>query len=266
MDRPTEVQNLEHEIATLREQMIAMNRLFSVGQLAAGVIHEINTPIASIFSNIEVLQKSLDVLERQMQDTATPKARQIVETMRSLLAVDRVACERISAIVRSLKTHARAGDEEFRDTAIEQLLDDSLRLIQADVKNRVTIQTEYEALPPVQSIPHLLGQAFLNILVNAAQAIPGEGSIIVRVKKQGDFAVIEIEDTGVGITIDCKNRLLAGGFTTKPLGEGTGLGLAISRQIVVDRHGGSLDFESEPGKGTTFFVRIPLRHQPAGEA
>lgn len=266
MDREDlDVERLREEVNALRSQLVAMSPLVAVGRLAAGVIHEINTPIASIFSNLDVLEKSLATLEKELGDGASTKTKRVAETMHSLLDVDRVACERISAIIRSLKTHARTGDEEFREARLDQLLDDTLRLIRADVKDRITIRTEYRDVPPVECVPHLIGQAFLNLLANAAQAIEGTGTITVRLRLEDDLEVVEIEDTGVGIAPSNKEKILAGGFTTKPVGVGTGLGLGITRSIVVDRHGGSLDFESTPGEGTTFFVRIPLRQNPAKE-
>lgn len=261
-----DAERLREEIAALRRQLIELSPLVAVGRLAAGVIHEINTPIASIFSNLDVLEKSLATLEKELGEGASPKSKKIAETMHSLLDVDRVACERIAAIVRSLKIHARTGDEEFRQARLDHLLDDTLRLIRADVRNRIEIRTEYEDVPAVECVPHLMGQAFLNLLVNAAQAIEGPGTITVRLRLEGNGEVVEIEDTGVGIDPGKKEKILAGGYTTKPLGVGTGLGLGITRNIVVDRHGGSLDFTSTPGKGTTFFVRIPLRQGPAKEA
>jgi two-component system NtrC family sensor kinase len=265
-DEEVNVERLREEVASLRLQLIAMGPLVAVGRLAAGVIHEINSPIASIFSNLDVLEKSLTVLEKELGEGSSPASKRVAATMHSLLDVDRMACERISAIIRSLKTHARTGDEEFREAKLDHLLDDTLRLVRADVKDRIEIRTEYENVPPVRCIAHLMGQAFLNLLVNAAQAIEDKGTITVRLREQDGSVVVEIEDTGVGIPLECKEKILAGGFTTKPVGVGTGLGLEITRQIVVGRHGGSLDFESEPGKGTTFFIRIPLRPGPAEEA
>lgn len=261
-----DVERLREEVAALRRQLAAMSPLVAVGRLAAGVIHEINSPIASIFSNLDVLEKSLTAIERELGDNATPSSKKIAATMHSLFDVDRVACQRISAVIRSLKTHARTGGEEFRETKLESLLDDTLRLIRAEAKDRIEIRTEYADVPPVECVPHLLGQAFLNLLVNAVQAIEGTGTITVRLKLEGEFEAVEIEDTGVGIDPKCREKVMAGGFTTKPVGVGTGLGLEITRNIIIERHGGSLDFESECGKGTTFFVRIPLRQSPAKEA
>jgi signal transduction histidine kinase len=261
-----DVEQLREEVAALRRQLITMSPLVTVGRLAAGVIHEINSPIASIFSNLDVLEKSLTTLEKELGDDASPNSKKIAGVMHSLFEVDRLACQRISAIVRSLKIHARTGDEEFREAKLDQLLDDTLRLVRTEAKDRVEFRTEYADLPPVECVPHLLGQAFLNLLVNAAQAISGQGTITIRLRREDDLAAVEIADTGAGIDSRTREKILAGGFTTKPLGEGTGLGLDITRSIVVDRHGGSLSFESECGKGTTFFVRIPLRHGPAKEA
>ncbi|MDX2180760.1 MAG: ATP-binding protein [Bryobacteraceae bacterium] len=249
----------QEEIAQLRAQVREMYKHVAISRLSAGIIHEINSPIASIFSNIEVLEKSLDVVARQLEGTASQKTLRILETMRSLIQVDRLACERISGVIRSLKIHARLEDEGFQEVNLNDLLDDSIRLVNAEYKRRVQIVREYGELPPVECSPQLMSQVFLNILVNAAQAIEGEGTITVRTAMDGEKAHLSIADTGHGMSEDCKKRIFSAGFTTKPVGVGTGLGLTISRKIVEDRHGGSIDFESEVGRGTTFHIRIPAK-------
>jgi signal transduction histidine kinase len=249
----------QEEIAKLRGQVREMYKHVAISRLSAGIIHEINSPIASIFSNIEVLEKSLDVVARQLEGTASQKTLRILETMRSLIQVDRLACERISGVIRSLKIHARLEDEGFQDVNLNDLLDDSIRLVNAEYKRRVQIVREYGELPPVECSPQLMSQVFLNILVNAAQAIEGEGTITVRTAIDGEKAHLSIADTGHGMSEDCKKRIFSAGFTTKPVGVGTGLGLTISRKIVEDRHSGSIDFESEVGRGTTFHIRIPAK-------
>jgi signal transduction histidine kinase len=130
-------------------------------------------------------------------------------------------------------------------------------------RRRVTTETDFGQLPEVECYPHLLNQVFLNLLVNAGQAIEGEGKVTVRTRVDGDYVHISIADTGKGIQPEDRHRIFGAGYSTKAIGEGTGLGLAISREIVVDTHHGMIDFESEPGVGTTFHVHIPLTHPQA---
>jgi two-component system NtrC family sensor kinase len=253
-----ERQQLMEKVQKLEDELARSYKTIALGRLAAGVIHEINSPIASIFSNLEVLQKLLDGLELQFEGKPPDKARKIVETMRSLFAVDRLACERIQGVIRSLKIHARLEDEGFRPVALNDLIGDTIRLVNAEYKRRVRIDTRFGDLPPVECSPQLMSQVFINILVNAAQAIEGEGVVTVTTAVDGDQAHVAIADTGAGMSEDCKSRIFSAGFTTKPIGVGTGLGLVLSRKIVIERHGGSITFESQLGRGTTFHVRIPL--------
>jgi len=180
--------------------------------------------------------------------------------VRSLAAVDRIACERISAIIRSLKTYARVDEGELRKADLNDMLQNTLKLSGCEYRRRVAVETELGELAEVECYPQLLNQVFLNLLVNAGQAIEGEGKITVRTHMEGTWAHVSISDTGKGIRPENRNKIFSPGFTTKPLGVGTGLGLSICREIVVDTHGGAIDFESEPGLGTTFHVRIPVTH------
>lgn len=254
-----ETDELRSEIARLQRELELAYKDIAIARLAAGVIHEISTPIASIFSNIEVLRKSLDRVEQTAGEKLDSKSRSLLATMRSLLDVDRLACERIAGIVRSLKVHARVEDDRFERVDLKGLIDDSIRLVNAEYKTRIRIVTEYGDVPPVECSPQLLSQVLLNLLTNAAQAIEGEGTITVRTAVEGDSARISVQDTGAGMTESCKAKIFAMGFSTKPVGVGTGLGLAISRKIVEGKHGGTITFESEQGRGTTFHIRIPLQ-------
>ncbi len=261
MSETVDVEKLQKEVEALRNELMVSYRKIELGRLASGVIHEINTPIASIFSNLEVLQKLVDGLEKNLEGGATPKSRQLLDMMRSLLAVDKVACERISGIIRSLKIHARMEEEDFRKVDLNELLDDSIRLVNAEYKRRVKIVTEYQEIPLVECRPQLMSQVFINILVNGAQAIPGEGTITVRTSVKDTNTEISISDTGTGMSTECKDKVFSTGFSTKPIGIGTGIGLPLSRKIVVEIHHGTIRFESEPGKGTTFFITIPTRQE-----
>lgn len=240
-----------------------LHQMAAVGRLLAGVVHEINTPIGSIFSNTEVILRSLEMLEPLLAEggpESLEKARRIVETCRSLASVDRMACERIRSVIRGLKTFSRTDAGEPKRIDVNRLLLDTLKLTQAEFGKRITVATELHDLPELEGYPQMLGQVFLNLLVNAAQAIEGEGRIQVSTRFEGEAIQISIRDSGRGMTREQQARALEGGYTTKPVGEGTGMGLAISREIVEEKHGGTISVESEPGRGTTFHIRIPVRH------
>jgi signal transduction histidine kinase len=245
-----------------------LHQMASIGRLLAGIVHEINTPIGSVFSNNEVIGRSLEKLDVLLADgspEALEKARSFVATCRTLVAVDRIACERIRSVIRGLKSFARVDSAEARRVDLNQHLRDTVKLTQAEFRKRVAVEEDLGDLPEVECYPQMLNQVFLNLLINAGQAIEGEGKIIVRTRLEDDMVHISIADTGRGMTPEQTAKAFQAGFTTKPVGEGTGLGLSIAREIVVDRHGGSINFESEPGVGTTFHIRIPVRHTRSAE-
>ncbi len=240
-----------------------LHQMASIGRLLTGIVHEINTPIGSVFSNNEVILRSLDMLDPLLADP-TPgnleRARNILATCHTLAAVDRLACEQIRSVIRGLKTFSRVDSPEVKKLDVNLLLRDTLKLTQVEFRKRIAVETEMQELPEIECFPQMLSQVFLNLLVNAAQAIEGEGRITVRTRLEGDMVSITIADTGRGMTPEQKARAFQAGFTTKPVGEGTGLGLSIARDIIEGKHGGSIDFDSEPGVGTTFLIRIPVQH------
>lgn len=243
-----------------------LHQMASIGRLLAGIVHEINTPLGSIFSNNEVLCRSIEMLEPLIargKPEDLEKAARIIETMQQLVSIDQIACERVRSVIRGLKTIARVDSPEPRKIDINELLRDTLKLTQAEFRRRITVETDFGELPEVECYPQMLGQVFLNLLVNAAQAIDGPGTIAVRTTLEDDGAAervhVSIADTGRGMTSEQQAKAFHAGFTTKAVGEGTGLGLSIAKEIVEEKHGGTIDFESAPGRGTTFHVRIPMR-------
>jgi two-component system, NtrC family, sensor kinase len=239
-----------------------LHQFAAIGRLLAGIVHEINTPIGSIFSNTEVILRSLEMLEPLLADgspESLEKARRIVATCQSLTTVDRIACERIRSVIHGLKSISRVDDGEPRKVDINQHLRDTLKLTQAEFRRRVTVETDFGELPEVECYPQMLNQVFLNLLVNAGQAIEGEGKITVTTRADGGMVHISIGDSGRGMTPEQQSKAFEAGFTTKAVGEGTGMGLAISKEIIEEKHGGRIDFESEPGRGTTFHICIPVR-------
>jgi two-component system NtrC family sensor kinase len=266
MEDGNELAQLTAEVERLRDELARAYKDITISRLAAGIFHEMNTPLSSIFSNNDVLQKSTAMLEASLGPNLDRKTKALLETIRTLLSVDRMACERISGIVRSLKVHARLEDGRFAPIQLNELVNDAIRLVNAEHKRRVKIETDLGDLPPVEGNAQLMSQALLNILVNAAQAIVGEGQIQVRTSVEGEMAHIAIQDTGCGINEDCRKKIFSMGYSTKPIGVGTGLGLALTRKIVMEKHHGTIDFESEPGKGTTFHIRIPLQQPTEKES
>jgi signal transduction histidine kinase len=240
------------------EELESLHKMASLGRLVAGIIHEINTPIGSILSNNEVILRSLDLLKKALAEGEAEKAKDILETCRSLAAVDKIACERISSVVRGLKTFARVDQAELRKVDLRDNIRNTLKLTHGEFRRRVVVETDLDDLPEVECYPQMLNQVFLNLLINAGQAIDGEGKVTVRAEPEDGTVHISISDTGKGIRPEDRSRVFRSGFTTKPIGEGTGLGLAICKKIVEETHRGSLDFESEVGVGTTFHIRIPV--------
>jgi len=259
-----ELEQLRAKVDNLAAQLAQEYKMASLGRLLAGVVHEINSPIGSILSNNQVLLRSLELVKSALasgDEGSLAKASRLVQTCLSLTAVDKIACERISDVVRGLKGFVRVDTSEARKVDLNEQLQDTLKLTQGEFRQRIKVETDLGEIPPVECHASMLSQVFLNILVNAGQAIEGEGKITVRTRHEGDTVHISIEDTGPGIKPENRSKIFAGGFTTKAVGVGTGLGLALSKKIVEETHGGSLDFESEMGVGTTFHIRVPVEQK-----
>jgi two-component system, NtrC family, sensor kinase len=266
---PMSAEEAEREIELLKCKLAEAHRMASLGRLAAGIVHEINTPIGSILSNNETIRRSIDAVRKLLATSADngqappPKALAMLETLASLTDIDKIACERIYAVIRSLKTFARVNEGDLRTVNIHEILLNTIKLSGCVFRRRITVETQFsDDVPEIECYPALLSQVFLNLIVNASQAIPGEGTVTVRTNMEGPGQVhISVSDTGSGIPPEVQPKIFSAGFTTKPVGEGTGLGLSISREIVEDTHGGHISFETTPGVGTTFHVRIPVRQR-----
>lgn len=242
-------------------QLLASERMASVGILAAGVAHEINNPLTTVISNIEFVQRSLDE-----PGAPEPATAELIEQ----LGDARIAADRVRRIVRDLRLFSRGDDEGRRAIDVEQVLDSTLRLAANEIRHRAKLVREYGHVPPVMASESRLGQVFLNLLVNAAQAIPdgnAEGNTIrIATRLGADQRVhILIADTGSGIPNEIRSRLFTPFCTTKPAGSGTGLGLSICHRIVTSL-GGSITFESEVGRGTEFHVALPVAKQKPEES
>ena len=254
------------EIEALRKELMEEHKMAALGRLLAGVVHEINTPVGSITSNNQVLRRSLELVKGALsnpQPAALNQARDILDTCLSLVAVDKIACERVAALVRGVKTYSRTGPAELCRSDVNEQIRNALKMVHGEYRRRVVVETDLGQLPPVECYGQMLDQVLLNLLVNAGQAIEGEGRVRVRTRLEGREIHISISDTGRGITAEDKEKIFKQGFTTKPVGIGTGLGLSISREVVEQKHGGRIEFESEPGTGTTFHIWIPVEQTKA---
>lgn len=247
-----------------QEQLVVADRRVSLGRLAAGVGHEINNPLAFVAANVGWVRDALDALRVRLGvGGASPgEIRAVVDGAREALADAAEGAERVRHIVQQLKTFSRSGDAEQRvPVRPSEAVNVAVEMAAHEIKQRARLVRVDDPAPPVLANPVRLAQVFLNLLVNAAHAIP-EGAatrneIRVRVGAgpAGD-AVVTIEDTGTGIAPDVLPRLFQPFFTTKPAAVGTGLGLSISQGIVRDL-GGEITVRSEVGKGSTFTVRLP---------
>lgn len=257
-----ESDSAKEQIESLRRQLAEEHKMASLGRLLAGIVHEINTPIGAILSNNQVVLRSLEMLKNDVEQLTGDKAahaRALVATCTSLAQVDKIACERIGGVIRGLKSFARADANEPQWVDLGEQIGATLKLVQGEFGRRVRFENLVApTLPRLQCYPGKLNQALLNIVVNAAQAIEGEGAVTISAEPRGERIEIRIHDTGKGIPESAREKIFRSGYTSKPAGEGTGLGLAISRQIVEDLHGGAIDFESEPGQGTTFVIQLPM--------
>jgi PAS domain S-box-containing protein len=247
------------EVVSLRSRLVVSDRLAAVGELAAGIAHEINNPLAYVRSNLTLLRRHWDGLKSAIEKTGTPEFTAVLlaesEEMidESLQGVDRAA-----AILRDVKglSHTAQGEREMAD--VNALLDGVIRMVNSQMRRSSAIVKEYTAVPLLSCAPQELQQVFLNLVMNAAQAIDADGEIRVKTRAMDDCVLVYVEDDGCGIPPESVGRIFDPFFTTKAVGEGTGLGLGIALEIV-RKHGGEIGVESQPGEGTSFCVRLPIR-------
>jgi signal transduction histidine kinase len=240
----------------LQAQVVASDRLATIGTLAAGVAHEINNPLSALLSNLHVLGR--DVARLAGGDTLTPN---VLTELAEIIGDANAAAAMVLTIAGDLRTFARQGDEVPGPVSPRKVLESALRMVRNQVEAKARLVRQLDETPPVLAIESGLGQVFLNLLVNAAQAIPdGEHErheIRVRLHDEPEtgHVVVSISDTGQGMTDSVKQRLFSPFFTTKPSGVGTGLGLSICKRLITS-FGGAISVTSQVGEGTTFVVRL----------
>lgn len=258
-------------------QLLQSEKLASIGQLAAGVAHEINNPVGFISANLNTLktwvrslldliaahEAALPQLEPAQRDALAAMGRAadldyVRDEIATLIDESIDGALRVRRIVQDLRDFSRPGSGEWCVADIHAGLESTLNVVHNELKYKADIVREYGDLPPVECLPSQLNQVFMNLLVNAAHAIPERGVITIHTSSDDEQVSIAISDTGTGMTPDIVRRIFDPFFTTKPVGQGTGLGLSVSHGIV-ERHRGTIDVTSEPGRGTTFRIRLPIR-------
>ncbi|MES2952244.1 MAG: ATP-binding protein [Pseudomonadota bacterium] len=285
MRRNTELNALNAKLSLAQESLIQSEKMASIGQLAAGVAHEINNPIGYIFSNFGTLEtyladlfQMLGAYEKAESACSDPRTvSEIValkkaieleflkEDIPTLMSESREGIVRVRKIVQDLKDFSHvdaATDWQFSN--LNQGIDSTLNVVNSEIKYKADVVKDYGELPLVQCMSSQINQVVLNLVVNAAHAIGSErGKITIRTGIEGDNAWFSVTDTGAGIPKEVLPRIFDPFYTTKPIGKGTGLGLSLSYGII-QKHHGTIDVQTEIGKGTTFRVTMPVS-QPASE-
>jgi len=280
-----EIRRVHQRLEAAQHQVIQSEKMASIGLLAAGVAHEINNPVGFVNSNLATLGHYVDGLFRLL-DAYAQLENQIVDSERrqrlvavkqeidldflrpdlgALLRESQSGLDRVTQIVKDLKHFSHVDQGEWQAADLNAGLDSTLNVVWNELKYKAEVIKEYAPLPAVECMAGQINQVFMNLLINAAHAIPERGTITLRTTAVGDFVAVAIADTGQGIPPETLPRIFDPFFTTKPVGKGTGLGLSLSFGIVA-RHGGRIEVDSTPGVGTTFRVWLPVHRQAVGVA
>ncbi|MBI1333248.1 MAG: ATP-binding protein [Armatimonadetes bacterium] len=289
-ERNMELENAHAALSMAQSELLQAQKLESIGRLASGVAHEINTPVQFVGDSIHFLAESIDdILSLMsellvvMNDIANGQMSiQMVEaTVETLCekydyeyltqnipkSVKRSAdgLARVAEIVQSMKAFAHPDQKTMSAVDINSGLATTLTVAKNEYKYVANVETEFGEIPFVQGYLGEMNQVFLNLIINASHAIEDvhkktgeQGKITLRTRRDGSSVVVEISDTGSGIPLEIRNQIFDPFFTTKEVGKGTGQGLALAHKVVTQMHGGEIWFESELGKGTTFFLRFPV--------
>jgi signal transduction histidine kinase len=281
-EKNKELQDLLEKLRNTQAQLIQSAKMASLGQLVAGIAHELNNPISFVYSNIKRLEEYSDhistfyhncqALFEEIAEGGYPqldshlkalkylvKEREVdflMEDLRDLVKETQEGADRVRKVVESLRNFSRA-QEERQAVDINEALETTLYLLRNQMKNRIVTLKNYGHIPKVECLPNQIKEVFLNLLTNACQAIPDKGEITLQTAEKNGKVLVHISDTGKGIPKENLHKIFEPFYTTKPANKGTGLGLSIVRGII-ENHGGEIYVKSQIGRGTTFTVSLPL--------
>ena len=279
-ERTKELEQANQKLKETQTMMVHSEKMRSLGELVAGIAHEINNPINFIYGNIMILdnyQKDLLALIDKystQEGTMNPDAVREISDFKQTIDLDFLkddiadlirSClegvERTKNIILDLKNFSRMDEMVFSECNIPKEIDTTLNILNNKIKNRIVVHKDYEEnLPKIEAYGGQINQVFMNILDNAQGAIKGTGDIFITAKKEGENIKIEFRDTGCGIKKENLNKIFEPFFTTKPVGQGTGLGMSIAYRVI-EAHNGKISVESEQGVGTKITILLPVNHK-----
>ena len=280
----TRVEEKVNELQSAENQLLQSEKLASIGQLAAGVAHEINNPVGYVNSNLGTLKSNIDVLfqildhyqtlEEKIQDETllapiiTIKQElefeYIKEDIGSIIDESQEGLTRVKQIVQDLKDFSHVDEAQWQWTDLHAGINSTLNVAQNEIKYKAKVVKEYNEIPEIECMPSQLNQVFMNLFVNAAHAIENQGIITVQTGIKDDEVFVAVTDTGKGMDQETISHIFEPFYTTKPVGTGTGLGLSLSYGII-EKHHGRIELESEVGKGTTFTIWLPIKQPVENE-
>ncbi len=253
-----ELEKTNIDLRDAQTKLVQSEKMASLGMLVAGIAHEINTPVGAVHSMHDTLVRAINKLKIAAETEDMKDSNRLFGVVSEANEVITSGVSRITNIVRRLRSFARLDEADMKCVNLHEGIDDTLSLVQHELKHRMTVNREYGDIPEIACFPGSLNQVYLNLLMNAAQAIEGEGEITISTEIVDDQVMIHFRDTGCGISAEGLAKIFDPGFTTKGVGVGTGLGLSICYQIIGD-HMGEIKVESEVGVGSHFTIILPLR-------
>jgi PAS domain S-box-containing protein len=257
------LEKAHQDLKNAQVQLIQSEKMRSLGQMVAGIAHEINNPVGFVSNNLTFLQekvKQLLTFCQQAGQDSLPELEPLPDyfwpDIEAAISESIEGTVRITDIVKALRNFSRLDEADFKKVDLIEGLQSTLQIVKATHKQHVVFVEDFQPIPEINCNPSMLNQVLMNLLINAADAIPRQGLVTIRTRYAEEKIIIEVEDTGTGMDAETISHLGEPFFTTKPVGSGTGLGLAISYGII-QRHQGKLEFESKPGKGTLARLIIP---------
>ncbi len=259
-----ELRQTNAKLKETQAHLVQSAKMAALGSLVAGVAHEINSPLGSIGANADTANRALALIDAAMKSglevCRDEKVLRAFDTLFTLNRSVKAAADRIDKIVTALRNFACLDEGEYQSYDLNRGIQDTLTLVLANPSIHIGVKKDFGTLPDLYCRPRQINQVFMNILTNAIEASPDQGSVLIETRHQSDCIIVKFSDSGRGIAQENLERIFEPGFTTKGRGVGTGLGLAICYRIL-DDHGGTITAVSQPGKGTTISIELPLNQQ-----